>query len=230
MITGAESTSGNDMFIQYLTVSNAPLGCMVKGFESDAYVIESVGDKLFIVTNLNAPNQKVVTVNAKKPTVENCVDFIPETENVLSPSTGAGYFFAEYMKDAVSQIKQYDYNGNFVRDVKLPGVGSDAGFGGKKEAKEVYFSFTNYTNPSTIYKFAPKEGSSEVYSKPEIDFNSDDYVSKQVFYTSKDGTKVPMIITHKKGIELNGKNPTILYGYGGFNISLTPSFKIANAY
>ncbi|PHS06793.1 MAG: S9 family peptidase [Kordia sp.] len=228
LITGAESTSGNDMFIQDLTVPNAPLVCMVKGFESDAYVIENVGDKLFIVTNLNAHNQKVVTVNAKKPTVENWVDFIPETENVLSPSTGAGYFFAEYMKDAVSQIKQYDYNGNFVRDVKLPGIGSVGGFGGKKEAKEVYFSFTNYTNPSTIYKFAPKEGTSEVYSKPKIDFNSDDYVSKQVFYTSKDGTKVPMIITHKKGIELNGKNPTILYGYGGFNISLTPSFKIAN--
>jgi len=228
LISGAISTSGNDLFIQNLTVPNAPLVHMIKGFESDAYVIENEGDKLFIVTNLNAPNQKIVTVDAKNPKVENWVDFIPETENVLSPSTGAGYFFTEYMKDAVSQIKQYDYNGKIVREVELPGIGSVGGFGGKKEAADLYFSFTNYTNPSTIYKFNPKKGTSEVYSKPEIDFNSDNYISKQVFYTSKDGTKVPMIITHKKGVELNGKNPTILYGYGGFNISLTPSFRIAN--
>jgi len=228
LISGAISTSGNDLFIQNLTAPNAPLVHMIKGFESDAYVIENEGDKLFIVTNLNAPNQKIVTVDAKNPKVENWVDFIPETENVLSPSTGAGYFFTEYMKDAVSQIKQYDYNGKIVREVELPGIGSVGGFGGKKEAADLYFSFTNYTNPSTIYKFNPKEGTSEVYSKPEIDFNSDNYISKQVFYTSKDGTKVPMIITHKKGVELNGKNPTILYGYGGFNISLTPSFRIAN--
>lgn len=228
IITGSVSTSGNDLFIQDLTNANAPLVHAVKGFDSDSYVIENDGDKLFIVTNQDAPNQKIVTVDAKNPAVENWVDFIPETENVLSPSTGAGYFFAEYMKDAVSQVKQYDYNGKLVREVTLPGVGSVGGFGGKKEAKDLYFSFTNYTNPSTIYKFNPAEGSSEVYKKPEIDFNSDDYESKQIFYTSKDGTKIPMIITHKKGIELNGKNPTILYGYGGFNISLTPSFRIAN--
>ena len=228
IITGATSTSGNDMFIQDLTKENAPLVEVVKGFDSDSYVIENDGDKLFIVTNHNAPNQKVVTVDAKNPTIENWVDFIPETENVLSPSNGAGYFFAEYMKDAVSQIKQYDYNGKLIREVKLPGVGSVSGFRGKKEAKELYFSFTNYINPSTIYKFNPEDGTSEVYKKPEIDFNSDNYESKQVFYTSKDGTKIPMLITYKKGTELNGKNPTILYGYGGFNISLTPSFKIAN--
>jgi len=228
LISGSVSTSGNDLFVQNLTTPDAPLIHMIKGYDADAYVIENEGDKLFLVTNLNAPNQKIVTVDAKKPTVENWVDFIPETENVLSPSTGAGYFFAEYMKDAVSQVKQYNYSGKLVREVKLPGIGSVSGIGGKKEAKDLYFSFTNYTNPSTIYKFDPKNGASEVYKKPEIDFNSDNYESKQVFYTSKDGTKIPMIITHKKGIELNGKNPTILYGYGGFNISLTPSFRIAN--
>jgi len=228
IISGAESTSGNDLFIQDLRKPNAPLVQMVKGFDFDSNVIENDGDRLFIVTNKNAPNKKVVTVNTKNPKVANWVDFLPETENVLSTSTGAGYFFAEYMKDAVSQIKQYDYNGKLIREVELPGVGSVGGFGGKKEVKDLYFSFTNYTNPSTIYKFNPKEGTSEVYRKPEIDFNSDNYESKQIFYTSKDGTKVPMIITHKKGIELNGKNPTILYGYGGFNINLTPSFSIAN--
>ena len=228
LISGAVSTSGNDLFIKDLTKPKSPLIHMVKGFDSDAFVIENEGDKLFMVTNLNAPNQKIVTVNAKNPTVENWIDFIPETENVLSPSKGAGYFFTEYMKDAVSVIKQYDYKGTFIREVNLPGIGSVSGFSGKKEAENLYFTFTNYTTPNTIYRFNPKNGNSEIYSKPSIDFNSDEYTSKQVFYTSKDGTKIPMIITHKKGIVLDGKNPTILYGYGGFNISLTPSFKIAN--
>lgn len=228
LISGAISTSGNDLFIQDLTQENAPLVQMVKGFNADAYVIENDGSKLFVVTNLNAPNQKIVTVEANNPGIENWVDFIPETENVLSPSTGAGYFFAEYMKDAVSQIKQYDYTGKLIREVELPGIGSVGGFSGKKEANELYYSFTNYITPNTIYKYDPKAGSTEVYQKPEIDFNSDTYESKQVFYNSKDGTKIPMIITHKKGLELNGKNPTILYGYGGFNISLTPSFRTAN--
>jgi prolyl oligopeptidase len=131
--------------------------------------------------------------------------------------------------DAVSKVLQYNFDGKLIREVKLPGVGSSGGFGGKTEAKELYFSFTNYSTPNSSYKFNPKDGTYAPYWKPAVDFNSEEYASKQVFYTSKDGTKVPMIITHKKGIDLNGKNPTILYGYGGFNISLTPSFSIANA-
>ena len=228
IISGSVSTSGNDLFIKDLTKPDAPLVSMISGFDSDSYVIENEGDKLYIVTNLNAPNQKIVTTSANNPSSDNWVDFIPETENVLSPSTGSGYFFAEYMKDAVSVVKQYDYNGKLVREVNLPGVGSVSGFGAKKEDKVIYYSFTNYVTPSSIYTFNPETGVSEVYRTPEVDFNSNDYESKQVFYTSKDGTKVPMIITHKKGLQLNGKNPTILYGYGGFNISLTPSFSIPN--
>ncbi|MCB0437061.1 MAG: S9 family peptidase, partial [Mangrovimonas sp.] len=139
-----------------------------------------------------------------------------------------GSFFAEYMVDAVSKILQYDYNGKLIREVELPGLGSVGGFGAKKEEKELYYSFTNYITPGSIYKYDIDKGTSELYQKPAIDFNPDNYESKQVFYTSKDGTKVPMIITYKKGLELNGKNPTILYGYGGFNISLTPSFSITN--
>jgi prolyl oligopeptidase len=181
------------------------------------------------MTNKNAPNQKVVTVDATNPTPENWIDFIPETENVLSIGSGGGYFFAEYMVDAISKVLQYDYDGKLVREVKLPGLGSAGGFGGKKEDKEFYFSFTNYSTPGSSYKYNVATGEYVQYWKPEIDFNPADYESKQVFYTSKDGTKVPMIITYKKGMELNGKNPTILYGYGGFNISLTPSFSITNA-
>ena len=229
IISGAVSTSGNDLFIQDLTKENAPLVHMVTDFEADSYIIDNDGDKLYIVTNHNAPNKKMVTVDANNPQPENWVDFIAETENVLSPSKGAGYFFAEYMKDAVSQVKQYDYNGKLVREIELPGIGSASGFGGKKEDNVLYFGFTNYTTPYTSYTFNPETGASEVFQAPKIDFNSADYESKQVFYPSKDGTKVPMIITYKKGTELNGTNPTILYGYGGFNISLTPSFSVSNA-
>ena len=144
IISGSVSTSGNDLFIKDLTKPDAPLVSMISGFDSDSYVIENEGDKLYIVTNLNAPNQKIVTASANNPSSDNWVDFIPETENVLSPSTGSGYFFAEYMKDAVSVVKQYDYNGKLVREVNLPGVGSVSGFGAKKEDKVIYYSFTNY--------------------------------------------------------------------------------------
>ena len=229
VITASTSTSGNKLFIKDLSDEKSELIPVINNFDSDSYVIDNRESKLYIVTNLNAPNQKVITVDASNPTVENWVDFIPETENVLSPSTGAGYFFANYMVDAVSKVLQYDFDGNLLREITLPGVGSAGGFGGKTDEKELYFSFTNYNTPSSTFKFNPKDGTYESYWKPTIDFNADDYESKQVFYASKDGTKIPMIITHKKGIELNGKNPTILYGYGGFNISLTPSFSITNA-
>ena len=155
--------------------------------------------------------------------------FIDDTDIVIAGISSGGYIFANYMKDAISQVVQYDYEGRAIREVKLPGVGSAGGFGGKKTEKELYFSFSNYVTPGTIYSFDPKTGTSKEYQKPKVDFNSADYESKQVFYTSKDGTKIPMIITHKKGIKLDGKNPTILYGYGGFNVSLTPSFSITNA-
>jgi prolyl oligopeptidase len=229
LISPRVSTSGNKLYIKDLSNPNNPLVTILDHTDSDTYVIDNIGSKLFLVTNLNAPNKKIVTVDAANPTPENWVDFIPETEYVLSPSKGGGYFFTEYMVDAISKVKQYDYNGKFIRDIKLPGVGNAGGFGGKKEEKTDYFSFTNYNTPSSIYKLNVDTGASELYWKPSIDFNPEDYISKQVFYNSKDGTKVPMIITHKKGVELNGKNPTILYGYGGFNVSLNPSFSITNA-
>ncbi len=229
IISASTSTSGNKLFLKDLTNDNSKLVTVSDNYESDTYVIDNRGDKLYLVTNLNAPNKKVVTVDAKNPTPENWKDFISETENVLSPSTGAGYFFAEYMVDAVSKVLQYDFDGKLIREVKLPGVGSSGGFSGKTVAEELYFSFTNYNTPSSSYKFNPEEGTYTVYWKPAISFISDNYESKQIFFASKDGTKVPMIITYKKGLELNGKNPTILYGYGGFNVSLTPSFSIANA-
>ncbi|WP_338769725.1 prolyl oligopeptidase family serine peptidase [Bernardetia sp. ABR2-2B] len=229
LLSASNSTSGNKLFMKDLSKKDSPLVTIVDNEDSDTYVMENEGSKLYLVTNLDAPNQKVVMTDASNPTPENWKDVIPHTENVLSASSGGGYLFAEYMVDAISKVIQYDMDGKEVREIKLPGVGSAGGFGGKKEDKEMYFSFTNYNTPSSIYKFDAETGEYESYWKPAIDFNSDNYESKQVFYNSKDGTKIPMIITYKKGTELNGKNPTILYGYGGFNISLTPSFSVINS-
>ncbi|MFT5715039.1 MAG: prolyl oligopeptidase, partial [Flavobacterium sp.] len=229
VITASTSTYGNELFIKDLTKPDSPIVNIVDNFNSDNYVMDNEGSKLFIVTDLNAPNKRIVTVDVSNPKAENWKDFIAETENVLSPSTCSGFIFANYMIDAVSAIKQYDYSGKLIRDIQLPGLGTAGGFSGKKKDKTVYYSFTNYITPGTIYSLEPKSGESAVYEKPNVDFKSEEYESKQIFYTSKDGTRIPMIITHKKGLKLDGKNPTMLYGYGGFNISLTPSFSISNA-
>ena len=229
VISAANSTYGNELYIKDLKTANSPIVTIVDNFNSDNSVIMTEGKKLFIETDLKAPNKRIVTVDFSKPTPDKWVDFIAETDNVLSPSTGGGFFFANYMKDAVSVVKQYDYSGKMLREIQLPAVGTAGGFGGKKKDKTLYYSFTNYTTPGTIYSFDPTQGKSVVYEKPKVDFKSDDYESKQLFYTSKDGTKIPMIITYKKGLKLNGQNPTMLYAYGGFNVSLTPSFSIANA-
>ena len=228
-ISAANSTSGNELYYLDLSKPDAKIVTLIDNYENDNDVLDNKGSKIYLVTNYKAPNKRVVTFDLSNPAKENWKDCIAETENVLSPNTGSGYIFASYMKDAVSFIKQYDYNGKLVRDIQLPGVGTAGGFGGKEKETTLYFSFTNYVTPGTIYTFDPKTGKSAVYQKPKVDFNSADYESKQVFYTSKDGTKVPMIITYKKGTKLNGKNPTVLYGYGGFNVSLTPAFSIANA-
>ena len=229
VISASISTTGNELYIKDLGKPGSELVTIVDNFDNDHYIIDNEGSKLFIVTNLDAPNRRIVTVDAGNPGVENWVDLIPETENVLIPSTGSGYLFAHYMIDAISKVMQYNNKGEMIREIQLPGVGSASGFGGKKEDKELYFTFANYITPGTIYSLNPESGETEVYKKPDVDFNSENYESEQIFYASKDGTKVPMIITYRKGTEMNAKNPTILYGYGGFNISETPSFSITNA-
>jgi prolyl oligopeptidase len=224
IISAAISTYGNELYIQDLSKPNSPIVNIVNNFDGAHEFIHSEGDMLYFETNLNAPNRKLVSANVANPAPENWVDVIPETENPLNINTGGGYLFATYLKDATSLVQQYDLQGNKIRDIELPGLGSAGGFGALWEEKELYYSFTNYVYPATIFKMDIASGASELYKKSEVQFDPEQYESKQVFYTSKDGTKVPMIITHKKGIELNGENPTMLYGYGGFNISLTPSF------
>ena len=229
IVSAAVSTTGDELYIKNLSNKSSDFKAIVKNFENDHYVIDNSGSKLFIYTNLNAPNGKLVTTDADNPGVENWSDFIPETENVLSVSTGSGYFFANYLKDAISYVRQFDNNAKLVREIVLPGIGSASGFSGKKEDREIYYSFTNYTTPSVIYSMDPQGGEAKIYKKPQVAFNGNDYESKQVFYNSKDGTRIPMIITYRKGIILNSKNPTILYGYGGFSVSETPGFAISAA-
>ena len=228
-ISASNTTSGNKLLMQDLSVEGAPIVAIVDDETSDTYVTENEGSTLFLVTDRDAPNKRLVKADAKNPAPENWVDVIPETENVLTLNTGSGYFFAEYMIDALSKVYQYNYDGQLVREIDLPGLGSVGGFGGKSSDNLLYYTFTNYNTPSSSYTYNPETGASAVYWTPAIAFNSDEYVSEQVFYTSKDGTQVPMMITYKKGLKKDGNNPAILYGYGGFNISLTPSFSVTNA-
>lgn len=224
VISAANSTSGNELYIKDLSVPNSAIITVVGNFEQNHSIINNVGSKLYIYTSLDAPNGRIVTVDAAEPKPEHWVTLIKETENVLSPSTGGGKLFANYIKDAVSFVLQYDMTGKLEHEIKLPGIGTASGFGSKREERELYYIFTSYVYPTTIFKYSVETGRSEVYKKPGVDFDPSKYESRQVFYTSKDGTKVPMIITYKKGLVLNGKNPALLYGYGGFNVSLTPAF------
>ena len=228
VITAANSTTGNELYIQNLSEPDSSIIPVVSNMDNEHYVIDNQGSKLYIFTNLNAPNSKIVTVDAATPQTSNWKDFISETENVLSPSTAGGKIFANYLKDATSLIMQYNPEGKLERTIKLPGIGSASGFSGKKTDKDIYYTFTSYVYPSTIFKYDAATGKSELYKKSGAKFNPDLYESKQVFYKSKDGTRVPMIITYKKGVKLDGKNPTLLYGYGGFSVSLTPAFSTSN--
>lgn len=226
ILSASEATNGNELYIKDLR-NKTDFIPIQKGYDYNTNVIDTKDDFVYIITDKSAPNRKLQKFSIKNPEV--WIDVIPETENALSVSTGGGYIFAKYMKDALSFVKQFDYDGKLIRTIALPGNGTASGFGGKKEEKDLYFSFTNYITPGTIYKYNVESGKSEIYQKPKVKFNPGDFVSEQVFYTSKDGTKIPMIISYKKGTKLNGKNPTILYSYGGFNISLQPAFSVVNA-
>ena len=228
IISAANATNGNELYIKDLK-NGGDFIQINNGFDINANIVDTEGDDLFIFTDKDAPNMRLVKTNIKNPAPETWKDVIPQTENVLGISTGGGYFFATYMVDAIDEVKQFDKTGKLIRKIALPGKGNISGFGGKETEKELYFSFSNYITPGTIYKFNADSGKSEVYQKPKVKFNPEDYISEQVFYTSKDGTKVPMMINYKKGTKLNGKNPTILYAYGGFNVSLQPAFSVSNA-
>ncbi len=222
-----ESTSGNALYFRNLEVPNDPFKKMISTFEKDYSLVDHVNGKFLIRTNDEASRYKIMEVDPKNYAKENWKEFIPEEEGVLrGVSLVGGKMIANYMKDAHSQIKIFDIEGNFLHELDNKVVGSISGFGGKPEDKTTFYTVTSFVTPSTVYKYNVKENKSELYQRSKIDFDASKYETKQIFYTSKDGTKVPMFITHKKGLELDGNNPTLLYGYGGFNVSLTPSFSI----
>lgn len=225
VMTASTTTSGNELYLQDLKKAGATLRPVVSDFENEHEVVTTDEDVLVIYTNRKAPNGKVVRVSSGDPKPENWKDAIPEAQEAIqSVSTAGGFLFVNYLKDARTVIRQFTLEGKSVREVELPGIGSASGFSGRAEDKTVYYSFSSFVSPTTIYRYDVSTGKSELYQRPKVGFNPDDFETRQVFYTSKDGTKVPMFITMKKGLKMDRQNPTWLYGYGGFNISLTPSF------
>jgi len=224
IISAATSTTGNELYIADLEAAEFQIRPIVSNFNNDHDIVHTEGETLYILTNLNAPNKRLVKTTLDGLATENWETVLEETEFPMSVGTAGGYLFVEYLKNATSSLEQRRLDGTLVREISLPGVGSAGGFSGRWEDTTLYYSFTNYINPSTTYLYDIESGESEVYRASEVAFNPEEFESYQVFYTSADGTEIPMIITHKKGLVRDGSNPTMLYGYGGFNISLTPYF------
>jgi prolyl oligopeptidase len=231
ILVTSEGTSGSEIWVKDLKNNQKDFTLFIPGFKTEARVIDNVGDKLLLQTNDDAPNYKVVLVDPKNPSKENWKTIIPEQKNVLQGvNTGGGFLFASYLKDASTNVSQYTYDGKLKNVIKLPGIGSAGGFGAKKNNKELFYTFTSYNYPTTIFRYDINSGVSKLYRKAEVKFNPDDFEVKQIFFKSKDGTRVPMFLTYKKGTQLNGQNPVLMYGYGGFNASQTPSFSVSNLF
>jgi len=211
-----------------LQTPDSPVVELISEFEANYSFIDNDGSVFWFRTDLDAPRGRVIAIDSNKPTRDNWQEIIPQADETLE---GVGLlnnqFVADYLKDARSSIKIFNLDGSFIREVELPGIGSAGGFGGKRYDTETFYTFTSFTTPGTIYRYNMVSGESTLFRKPNVAFNPDEYETKQVFYSSKDGTQVPMFITHKKGLQLDGNNPTLLYGYGGFNVSLTPSFSVS---
>lgn len=221
----SEGTDGTEMYCKDLVANQKDFTMIFKGFDDNANVVNNIGDKLVVKTDKDAPNQKVITIDPKNPAPENWTTLIAEKEYLLQDvEMAGGKIFAGYLKDVATHFYQHSLDGSLEKEIELPSIGTAGGFSGKAEDKIVFYTFTSFTYPPTIYKYEIASGKSEVFRQSEVKFNPSDYETKQVFFTSKDGTKVPMFLVHKKGIKLDGSNPTLLYGYGGFNISLSPSF------
>ena len=214
--------------VQDLSKNEKIFKTLFPGFKNNFNVIDNNGDKIFAVTDLGAPRYRLVEVDPNNSAPKNWKDIIPQSNDLLeNVGTAGGKLFPVFLKDASSRVFQYDYKGKMEHEIILPGIGTVSGIGGKKEDRELFYSYVSFTNPGEIFHYDINSGKSEVFRKSEVRFNADEFETKQVFYTSKDGTNIPMFIIHKRGIAFDGNNPTMLYGYGGFNISLTPSFSVS---
>lgn len=202
---------------------------LLDGFDASYNFITNVGSVFYFQTDLDAPRGRVIAIDLAKSDRASWKQIIAHSEATLQGVSFVGNkFFANYLRDARSEVKVYALDGSFVRDVELPGIGTAGGFGGRSTDTETFYSFAGFTTPTRTYRYDIETGKSTLFKEAKVAFNPDDYVTKQVFYSSKDGTRVPMFITHKKSLALDGSNPTLLYGYGGFNISITPSFSVSN--
>lgn len=225
----SEGTDGNELHVKNLSKGDKNFSLLCKGFAFNYTVIDNSGEKLLVLTNDGAPNYRLVSIDPKQPESKNWKTIIPEKPHLLqSVSKAGGKLFAQYLENVSTHVYQFTYDGKLDREITFPTLGSAFGFSGEKDDEEVFYTFTSFTIPPVIYKYNLKTGKSELFKKTEVKFNPEDFEVNQVWYPSKDGTKVPMFLVHKKGLEKNGKNPTLLYGYGGFNISLTPNFSTSN--
>ena len=228
-MTVTEGTRGNELYWRDLTVKSAGFVPLITGFEYDTYPLDAIDGKVLAMTNSGAPKYRLVMIDPASPEAGNWTTVIPEKNDVLSgANVSAGHIFCTYLQDANSKIFQHALDGSLVREIPLPTLGTAGGFGGKRDEKVLFYTFTSFTYPPAIYKYDPESGASEVFRTSDVKFNPADFETKQVFYSSKDGTRVPMFIVHKKGLKPNGKNPAYLYAYGGFNISMTPGFSPGN--
>lgn len=226
-----EGTSGNEVRVKDLKSGQKDFSVLIPGFKTEPDVMDNLGDKLIVKTNESAPNYEVVLVDPKNPQPSNWRTLIAEQKDILqSVTTAGGYLFCTYLKDASTKVYQYTYEGKLVRAIQLPGIGTASGFSGKHNDKEIFYTFSSYNTPPSIFRLQIVSGASTLFRKTETKFKSNDYETKQVFFQSKDGTRVPMFLTFKKGMKLDGSNPVLLYGYGGFNIPQTPGFSISNAF
>ncbi|HEX5654187.1 MAG TPA: prolyl oligopeptidase family serine peptidase [Chitinophagaceae bacterium] len=228
----SEGTSGGEVWYRDMKdPDQKEFKLLIPGFSTEPNVVDNSGDKLLVLTNDGAPNYKLVLIDPKNPGKEHWKTVIPEKKEVLqNVSTGGGSLFASYLKDASTKVYQHDYYGKLIRSIELPGIGTAGGFGGKKKDTEFFYTFTSFNYPPTIFRYDIATGKSSLFRKTETKFDPASFETRQLFFTSKDGTKVPMFVTYKKGLKLDGNNPVLLYGYGGFNVPLTPGFSISNAF
>ncbi len=231
IITAWQGTSPkNRLYYKDLTRPDAPVVKLLDDFDAKYSFIDNDGPVFWIQTDLDAPRERLIAIDTRHSERANWKTLIAESPDKMeSAHTISNSFLVEYLKDARSEVRIHNLNGAFVRNVDLPGIGTAAGFGGKRKDKETFYAFTSFTYPTTIYRYDPTAAKSEIFRQPKVDFDPTRFETKQVFYHSKDGTRVPMFITYKRGIKLDGQNPTLLYAYGGFDISLTPNFSVPNA-
>lgn len=227
-ISESQSTSGNALYAKRLDIPESSFTMVAEGFDFDYDVIDNIGSKLLINTSCDAPMKKVVLIDPQNPDKSNWETIIPESEQVLeSVSLVGDFIYVEYLEDANNKAYFFDYKGNKIKQLELPTLGTIAGFSGDKGDPVAFYGFTSFTFPSSVYRYDITSGKSEVYASSDVAFVPSDFETRQIFFESKDGTKVPMFLVYKKGLKLDGNNPVLLYGYGGFNISLTPSFSVS---